>query len=585
VLVDVGLAPLVNHLDLIPAYRIYLIAQQLNRSALDGRGWLTVAELQQALAAFGLDYSPRRFNMLIKEGSDLFWRIRPCERGEKTGEKRLYLAGYIRVWERLGKRLFRINPDLNLLDTYRPIKYAAFVDVSGSLQQFKSRLYAAWITTRTKSETFHASREFIGTLWNVCDNTLRQWESLSPVNVTPCYAEYAGNDPRFRPPKHAYLYARKDGSLAITWQLPNTYSIKDKHQIERHGASGQSRKARKAHNHTIKALKSIQPLEQIGEGIAVPGRMYFEQVTNPYDTCKTIRKLIRKYEDSSTPRYIFLGSKTTRRGRFQVYESYDTNTGFPHIELDDRDYPGEHSPEFRLLKSTSLEFGLTRGLRQMRWKKPGWKKTEPPVLVNGVGATGARINDPPQNRLDIIMQTDPLLKLGQKLGAEIRELLPDDHQLTSPRVLTLIPRLPPALSLSIREMMELREALKVKVKRFRFRRIAVEIEDKFECLQAELDTVGLDPVRLQALQQRAMEFEAAQRKTQRSKVDSQQLQWLLKRKIYNFRCTTSFPKKLVNQLEAEWAEAGLDYGRLEILLERIIDIKAAREEAARRWQK
>jgi hypothetical protein len=287
------------------------------------------------------------------------------------------------------------------------------------LQQFKSRLYAAWITTRTKSETFHASREFIGTLWNVCDNTLRQWESLSPVNVTPCYAEYAGNDPRFTPPKHAYLYARKDGSLAITWQLPNTYSIKPGQTIERHSAAGQSRKARKAHNQVIKALKSIQPLEQIGEGIAVPGRMYFETVKNPYETCKTIRKLIqrlsRRHEDSTTPRYISLGSKSTRRGRLQIYERYDMNTGFPHIDLNDRDYRAEVAdPSFAMLKSASLEFGLTRGLRQMRWKSAR-KKTEPPVLVKDArGQVGE--GDPPKNHLDILIQSDPLLKLGRSLG-------------------------------------------------------------------------------------------------------------------------------------------------------------------------
>ncbi|HEX2620042.1 MAG TPA: hypothetical protein VHL11_07840, partial [Phototrophicaceae bacterium] len=461
VLVDVGLAPLVNHLDLIPAYRIYLIAQQLNRSTLDGRGWLTVADLHQALANFGLDYSPRRFEMLIKEGSDLFWRIRPCERGRKG----LYLAGYIRVWERLGKRLFRVAPDLNLLDAYRPIKYAAIVDVSGSLQQFKSRLYAAWIETRHKSETFHASREFVSTLWNVCDNTLRQWESLSPVNVTPCYAEYAGNDPRFRPPKHAYLYARKDGSLAITWQLPNTYSIKPGQTIERHGASGQSRKARKAHNQVIKALKSIQPLEQIGEGIAVPGRMYFEKVKNAYETCKTIRKLIqrlsRRHEDSTTPRYIFLGSKTTRRGRLQIYESYDMNAGFPHIDLNDRDYLGERSPEFRLLKSASLEFGLTWGLRQMRWKSAR-KKTEPPVLVEyAQGQVGE--GDPPKNRLDIIIQSDPLLKLGQKLGAEIHEAPPGRSR--SVPLLCLPPTTRPISPINA---MLLRRDLAKKIKNFRY---------------------------------------------------------------------------------------------------------------------
>lgn len=233
---DAGIAPLVARLQRVPHFRLYVILQHLN--LLDGnRQRITVERLYAALGALGVEYQPQRYYQLIAQGQGLFWKV-----GQG---RRLYLVSERNAWPAMLQRLEEQGATAAELAMYCPAHRKVYVDVSGGLQAFTARLYAAWVGSR-RAGMVTASRDAQGRLWGASGRTIYTYARLGGVRVTPGYVQYAGpvddtphRGDNIRGDVREY---RVKGETRYSWQAPNTYGYIN----NEHHARGQQNKIRRA---------------------------------------------------------------------------------------------------------------------------------------------------------------------------------------------------------------------------------------------------------------------------------------------------------------------------------------------------
>jgi hypothetical protein len=343
--VDPGIAPLVSHLGIAPAFRLWLVARDLDTA---GAGIVSKRSLRAALPSYGIDISREYFNRLIAAGYETFWNT-----SELTGynpKTHIRLCGYRRLWRKLTHRL-----PADIARDIRP-QHRVLVSVAGSAADFNAQLYAAWIDTRNRKGSITMSRELLCRIWNTTTMTLLSWETAAGVSVIENRAQYAGSNPHV-PPAHAYAYPRKDGTVGAAWQMPNTYT--NSQTFRHHPHTGQKRKAQKARARVLESIESAS----ICEAGQATGRLYFTGKT-PLEASKTVRRHLRKHGDVERHHFVRLGEMVRRRGVVVIHECYDAHTDLLHTERDDR-YT-QHDDVFAEIARTAQMVGAT-GVG-IRWK-------------------------------------------------------------------------------------------------------------------------------------------------------------------------------------------------------------------------
>ena len=145
----------------------------------------------------------------------------------------------------------------------RPGAQEQCIDVSGSLERWEARLYAAWVAHRDSKGGLSISRACQAALFGRSEKTIRQWEKrhlAGTVNKRSDYEQHPDDqrtvdelyELRNVIPEHAegYTVTTAQGRAARRfWQRPNTYTS----SIRAHGHRGQARKVRKAVNDAMSA--------------------------------------------------------------------------------------------------------------------------------------------------------------------------------------------------------------------------------------------------------------------------------------------------------------------------------------------
>jgi hypothetical protein len=300
-------------------FRLWIIARSLTRRA-DGSGTIAKRSLKSALPAHDIHYTRQHINRLIAAGDGLFWNI---------GDERLFIRSSQFVSQRLTLEALATSPALVLNN--RPGSRDMYVSLSGSLADWESQLYAAWMASRNNPTI---SRERLSALFNRTDETLRQWEAKrsEQLKVRTNYAQCA--DPEslpFTPPLHCRAYvATKDGkhSIRLRWQLPNTYLVSG---YREHARRGQARKVRKVVNALLH-----EPADLWRGGLLHGQKRYF-------DKAERLHGYRKKYVDAAVT-YLWLGENRWRHG---IYEY--TSTGYKETEVAERAF---FSTERRVLSGT-----------------------------------------------------------------------------------------------------------------------------------------------------------------------------------------------------------------------------------------
>jgi hypothetical protein len=234
-------------------YRFWIVGREMTRQA-DGSGCIPKADLRAKLAFYQVDASDRHIRRILSGGEGLFWRQ------DRKHPERLYLIS----WKQVSLKLLALAEAQKVeIGFNRPGAHEQLVDVSGSLQAWEARLYAAWIAHRDGAEGISISRACQAGLFGRSEKTIRQWEKRYLRTLVTKRADYEQHpDDQRTPdelydlqnyiPDHAepYTAATKQGRVQRrAWQRPNTYTS----SIDSHTHHGQARKVRKAVNDAMSA--------------------------------------------------------------------------------------------------------------------------------------------------------------------------------------------------------------------------------------------------------------------------------------------------------------------------------------------
>jgi hypothetical protein len=413
---DPGMAPLIAHtLGDFNAYRLWLVAHCLSSEKHQGSGRVGVDELRMALPDFGIEVSDRSFRRWLAAGEGILFHA--------TLDRNLYLASYKRLWRDLTLKLVETG-QVDIAEACRPEKRVQ-LDLGGSLQPFKARLYATWVQTRRKTGQITVSRAFLSILWNAHPNTLRQWETLTGVTIQENYAQYAGHDIRLVP-DHARPYAVtfRNGQTEARhmWRMVNTYI--NRNPFKDHAHKGQLSKARKAHHLAIVDGVCVQPVELKRDGFQTTGRRYIDRGETIGERFKTAQRRMRKRQEPTKPPYVHLQEKArTAAPAFALWELYDEKMDVQQTRVHERDYATEYLPAFQSLLGYYRECLRWTGLPPDIVNVPirrfnGWTKiggtisVQAPLLTTRIPAE----LEMPRNRGKI---PDSLIALGIELGGVI----------------------------------------------------------------------------------------------------------------------------------------------------------------------
>ncbi|MBZ0241129.1 MAG: hypothetical protein K8H77_10805, partial [Cutibacterium acnes] len=160
--VDWELARIAVKLEEAAEFRLWAIGRDLT-SHQQGSGVITKAELWQRLQVYGIQYSPRHFNRLLKAGTGMYWHL--------AGEN-LYLTGYQRLSPVMVERVDEDEIVGNL-----PGVWPMLLDPSGGLEQWESTVYAGWVAGRGWKKAVTISRQMQAVLFGRSENTIRKWEA------------------------------------------------------------------------------------------------------------------------------------------------------------------------------------------------------------------------------------------------------------------------------------------------------------------------------------------------------------------------------------------------------------------------
>jgi hypothetical protein len=412
---DPGIGPLIAQtLGDFNAYRLWLVAHCLSSERHNGSGRVGVDELRLALPSFGIEVSDRSYRRWLAAGDDVLFHI--------GLDRNLYLASYKRLWRDLTLKLVETG-HIDIAEACRPVRRVQ-LDLGGSLQPFKARLYAAWVQTRRKAGHITVSRAFLSILWNAHPNTLREWETLTGVTIQANYAQYAGSDIRLVP-DHARPYAVtfRNGQTEArhTWRMVNTYA--NRNPYKEHPYRGQLSKARQARNLAIDNGVCVQPVEQKRDGFQTIGRRYIDQGETIQERFKTAQRFLRKRQAFVRPPYVHLQEKArTSAPAFALWELYNDKLDVQQTGVHERDYAAEYLPAFQSLLKFYQEClrwtGLPPDIVNMPIRRfGGWTKNGGTISATPLLTT--RIPNYAKLRRPRPKIPDPVIALGVELGGVI----------------------------------------------------------------------------------------------------------------------------------------------------------------------
>lgn len=298
-------------------FRLYVIARELTRLA-RGSGKVNKADLLAALAFYGISYTRRHFNRLLKAGDGLFWRLTP---------QHLYISNP----GRLAAILAQIAPEL--FTTNRPGVRDVYLSPTGSLAQWEASLYAGWMCHR---EAPTISRAALEKLFNRSPDTLRRWEQerlSGALRIRTNYAQCSDPTGAFfdHLPEHSQPYLANikfngqwSQQARVYWQLPNSYHTQN---IRQHPNKGQASKVRKAVSATLDG-----PADRKRGGDHV-SRRYF-------DNARHLKDYTAKHH---TIGYLWRGENRHQAGVFEI-----NRNGFPQTYARERAGFAQEEGYFRI---------------------------------------------------------------------------------------------------------------------------------------------------------------------------------------------------------------------------------------------
>jgi hypothetical protein len=234
-------------------FRFWVVGRELNRQA-GGSGCIAKAALKKQLAYYGIGCTDRHFRRILAAGEGVFWRP------DRKHPDRLYLN----AWKQVGVTVIRLAEERHIeIGFNRPGVREQHIDVSGSLEEWEGRLYAAWVAYRAGKHGLSISRARQAALFNRSEKTIRQWEKRhlrGVVTKRPDYEQHPDDrctpdelyDRQYHIPDHAQVYSVTVGQRVVQrryWRRPNRYFS----TVEAHAHRGQARKVRKVVNGAMSA--------------------------------------------------------------------------------------------------------------------------------------------------------------------------------------------------------------------------------------------------------------------------------------------------------------------------------------------
>jgi hypothetical protein len=247
---DPELGRLAVALHLAPQYRLWIVAREVDRAA-GGSGYVQKSVLIKQLAFYRIKYTDRRLRKLMAAGEGTFWR---------QHHDRLYLV----AWRQVALNLILQAEAAGIpIGFNKPGARQQLVDVSGGLETWQARLYAAWIAYRAGESGLSIARATQAALFGRSEKTIRQWEKQHLSGVVSKRYDYEQHpddhctqdelyERQHQIPDHATVYTAVTGQGIVKrrrWQRPNTYFSR----ITAHAHRGQARDVRKRVNCAISA--------------------------------------------------------------------------------------------------------------------------------------------------------------------------------------------------------------------------------------------------------------------------------------------------------------------------------------------
>lgn len=325
VLVDPGIVPMVFHEPgMVAAWRIVLVVRA---SDSQGSGYIPFDTLADQMAFYGVVVSRKTILRWLQTAIDtgLLWRE------GKRGERLHYAAEYAPstrtapIFERLAERLIEAGK-MDVAEASLPAKRKVSIDVSGSVSDFKARLYAAWIGNGENSSRYW-QRSTLKRLFNTSRPTLIEYEQRTGVQVQTNHHQTANQtigarwiiDYIDRVGRPTWTYIDMHGRLIYAQQTANTYRFMNCE----HSTRGRQRKTRMAALHYLERVaRQREPVVLCADGLhpLSPAVRVLFRDTEPYKAYETANRHVRRHSDALRTRKVFLGQRKSGSGVMEIYD-------------------------------------------------------------------------------------------------------------------------------------------------------------------------------------------------------------------------------------------------------------------------
>jgi len=314
------------------AYRLWLILRY-EMSTTNTGGYLPIKGLHQLVRDHDVSIGSERFRQLLNAGNGLFWDI-------DRGRKRAYLRGYERVAELLVALALEHKPQL--IDTNLPGTSFREISIAGSLADFESACFNAWINyknERAKIDRQPLSNATLSLLWGRSRQAIQNWKQIAGIETIHNYAQFAPathNQQTYENsirmvPAHADVIAvdveYTDGvkqETAFSWQTSNSYHPTTDNPERNHSYNPHIvRKACRA------AINELQPDHLWGRQVA--RKRYFADRDGAISAMK-------KRGNYDSVLYVQHGVK---RGNIGIFEAVNPYTG-ECVGLNARNFAAEY---------------------------------------------------------------------------------------------------------------------------------------------------------------------------------------------------------------------------------------------------
>jgi hypothetical protein len=302
----------------------------------DGSGKLEKATFFAFLSCLGIVNSKRTFDDILAGGAGLYWTFGYHRNPEGVESLYIHFTGQKRLNSRITDLELKKAPvkgeidapcqqpiTMRPIDTNRPGSCYVWADLSDSLADVRSTLYAAWMAVKASHNgSIDISRRVLTALWHRPRKTLIEWEKRADIEVQPVYCEHHNpNDPLV--PSYAYPALDVHGNEIATWRASNRYIPKP---VDIHQHGGQRRKVRKSVNAIIEAA---EPAIENGGGLR-PGRLNFDH-DRISSKCVEVRDDgTKRYAPVTTHAHKLLGKHIEKQHPDGVPHRHTLYTGFRH---------------------------------------------------------------------------------------------------------------------------------------------------------------------------------------------------------------------------------------------------------------